>query len=66
MTIFAYYLQIILITNYVSGKIERHVPPQSTEAENGGGGHVPPRLAGAPMINPPHQISKANFAYEYN
>ena len=46
--------------NYVSGKIEWHVPPQSTAAKNGGG--RAPRLSGAPMIKPP-QISKANFAY---
>ena len=38
MSIFTYYFQIILITNYVSGKIEGHVPPQSIAAKNGGGG----------------------------
>ena len=64
MSIFAYYFQIIFLTNYVSGKIEGHVPPQSTAAKIGGG-DVPPRLPGAPMIKPPPQISKANFAYGY-
>ena len=53
MSIFAYYFQIIFLTNYVSGKIEGHAPPQSTAAKNGGEGHVPPRLPGAPMIKPP-------------
>ena len=52
MSIFAYYFQIIFLTNYVSGKIEGHVPPQSTAAKIGGG-DVPPRLPGAPMIKPP-------------
>ena len=28
-------------------------------------GHVPARLPGAPMIKPPPQISKANFAYDF-
>ena len=53
MSIFAYYFQIIFLTNYVSGKIERHVPPQSTAAKTWGGEHVPPTLPGAPMIKPP-------------
>ena len=61
MSIFAYFFQIVILINYVSGKIKRHVPPQSTAAKNGG--HVPPRLPGAPMIKPPTPISKANFAY---
>ena len=30
MSKFAYYFQIIFLTNYVSGKIEGHVSPQST------------------------------------
>ena len=30
MAIFAYYFQIIFLTNYVSGKIEGHVLPKST------------------------------------
>ena len=62
MSIFAYYFQIIFLTNYVSGKIEGHVPPQSAAAKNQGS--VLPRLPlpGAPMIKPPPQISKANFA----
>ena len=34
MSIFAYYFQIIFLTNYVSGKIEGHVPPRSTSAKN--------------------------------
>ena len=61
MSIFTYYFQIIFLTIYVSCKIEGHVPPQSTAAKNGG--DVPQRLPGAPMIKPPPQISKANFAY---
>ena len=53
---------MISLTNYVSDKIEGHVPPQSTAAKNWG--HVPPpRLPGTPMIKPPPPISKANFAY---
>ena len=36
MSIFAYYFQIIFLTNYVSGKIEGHVAPQSTAAKMGG------------------------------
>ena len=51
MSIFAYYFQIIFLTNYVSGKIEGHVPPQSTTAKNGG--DVPQRLPGALMIKLP-------------
>ena len=51
MSIFAYYFQIIFLTNYVTGKIEGHVPPQSTAAKIVG--HVPPRLPGAPVIKPP-------------
>ena len=31
---FSYYFQIIFLTNYVSGRIEGHVPPQSTVAKN--------------------------------
>ena len=62
MFIFAYYFQIIFLTNYVYGKIEGHVPPQSTAAKIWGW-HVLPRLPGAPMIKPPPQISKANFAH---
>ena len=47
MSIFAYYFQIIFLTNYVSGKIEGHVHPQSTVAKNGGGARAPkaPRIA---------------------
>ena len=47
MSIFAYYFQIIFLTNYVSGKIEGHVPPQSPAAKNGGGARAPkaPRSA---------------------
>ena len=41
MSIFAYYFQIIFLTNYLSDKIERNVPPQSTAAKNGGGGRAP-------------------------
>ena len=37
MSIFAYYFQIIFLTNYVSGKIDGHVTPQSTTAKNWGG-----------------------------
>ena len=37
MSIFAYYFQIIFLTNYVSGKIEGHMPSQSTAAKMGGG-----------------------------
>ena len=59
MSMFAYYFQIIFLTNYVSGKIEGQVPPQSAAAKNWG--DVPPRLPGAPMIKPPPQISKAKF-----
>ena len=62
MFILAYYLKKILLTNYVSDKIEGHMPPQSTAAKNWGGGDLPTRLPGAPIIKPP-QISKANFAY---
>ena len=51
MSIFSYYFQVIFLANYVSGKIEGHVPSQSTAAKNWG--HVPPRLPGAPMIKPP-------------
>ena len=51
LSIFAYYFQIIFLTNYVYGKIEGHVPPQSTAAKNGG--DVPPRLPEASMIKPP-------------
>ena len=36
MSIFAYYFQIIFLTNYVSGKIEGYVPPQSTAVKKGG------------------------------
>ena len=36
ISLFAYYFQIIFLTNYVSGKIEGHVPPQSTAAKIGG------------------------------
>ena len=32
MSILAYYFQIIFLTNYVSGKIEGNMPPQSTSA----------------------------------
>ena len=56
MSIFAYYFQIIFLTNYVSGKIEGHVPPQSTAAKNWG--NVPPRLPGAPMIKPPPRFQR--------
>ena len=56
MFIFAYYFQIIFLTNYVSGKIERHVPPQSITAKIGGG--EPPRLPGAPMIKPPTDFKR--------
>ena len=38
MSIFAYYFQIIFLTNYVSGKIEGHVPPQSTATKKWGRG----------------------------
>ena len=51
MSIFAYYFQIIFLTNYVSGKIEGQVPPQSTAAKNWG--PRAPRLPEAPMIKPP-------------
>ena len=44
MSIFAYYFQIIFLANYVSDKIEGHVPPQSTAAKIWEWGHVPPRL----------------------
>ena len=49
---------MIFLTNYVSGKIDGHVPPQSTAAKMGGGGHVPPRLPGAPMIKPPPRFQR--------
>ena len=52
MSIFAYYFQIIFLTNYVSGKIEGHVPSQSTAAKMGVK-HVPTRLPGVPMLKPP-------------
>ena len=39
--IFAYYFQIISLTNYVSDKIEGHVPPKRTAAKNWG--HVSPK-----------------------
>ena len=58
--IFAYYFQIISLTNYVSDKIEGHVPLKEQQLKIGG--TCPPRLPGAPIIKPP-QISKANFAY---
>ena len=47
MSIFAYYFQIIFLTNYVSYKIEGHVPSQSTAAKMGGGAraHKAPRSA---------------------
>ena len=51
MSIFAYYFQMISLTNYVSDKIEWHLPPKSTAAKNWG--NVPPRVPGAPMIKPP-------------
>ena len=64
MSIFAYYFQIIFLTNYISSKIEWHVPSQSTAAKNWEGARAP-RLPEAPMIKP-LQISKANFAYGSN
>ena len=60
MSIFAYYFQLIFLTHYVSGKIEGHVPPQSTTVKNGA--HIPPKLPEAPIIKA-SQIPKANFAY---
>ena len=60
--IFAYYFQIISLTNYVSDKIEGHVPPQRTAAKNRG--HVSPKATrSAYNYAPRPQISKANFAY---
>ena len=49
MSIFAYYFQIIFLTNYVSGKI--------------GGGGARARKAPRSSYDYPPQISKANFAY---
>ena len=40
MFILIYYFQIIFLTNYVSDKIEGHIPPQSTAAKNWGA-HAP-------------------------
>ena len=64
MSIFAYF-QIIFLTNYVSGKIEGHVPPKSPASKNWGGGGTCPQGSPEPMIKPPPPpISMANFAYE--
>ena len=60
MCIFAYYFQIIFLTNYDSGKIEGTCPLKVQQLKIGG--DVPARLPGAPKIKPP-QISNANFAY---
>ena len=54
MSIFDYF-QIIFLTNYVSGKIKGHLPPQSTAAKNWGASAL--KAPGAPMIKPPPPIS---------
>ena len=41
MSIFAYYFQVTFLNNYVSGKIERYMLPQSTVAKTGGGARAP-------------------------
>ena len=44
---FDYDFQIIflILTNYISGKIEGHLPSQSTQLKIGGGGeHLPSRI----------------------
>ena len=58
MSIFAYYFQIIFLTNYVSGKIEWHVPPQSTGAKNWGGGTCPKGSSELLWLSPPPRFQR--------
>ena len=44
-------------------KLRGTCPLKVQQLKIGGGGHVPARLPGAPMIKPPPPISNANFAY---
>ena len=60
MSIFAYYVKIIFLTNFVSGKIGGHVPPQVQQLKIGGRGRVPPPPC---LMIKPHQILKATFAH---